>query len=75
MRDKSNRGLESLGITLNILIAKLDLALAGPGEGRERAKARGVILGRKPKLTGHQRRGSLGVYEDGLERLLTRAAQ
>ena len=27
------------------------------GEGRERAKARGVILGRKPKLTGHQRTG------------------
>src|SRR3954469_19339299 len=26
------------------------------GEGRERAKARGVILGRKPKLSGHQRR-------------------
>src|SRR5450756_2075764 len=26
------------------------------GEGRERAKARGVILGRKPKLTHHQRR-------------------
>jgi hypothetical protein len=24
------------------------------GEGRERAKARGVILGRKPKLTSHQ---------------------
>ena len=27
-------------------------------EGRERAKARGVVLGRKPKLTSHQRRGS-----------------
>jgi DNA invertase Pin-like site-specific DNA recombinase len=26
------------------------------GEGRERAKARGVILGRMPKLTSHQRR-------------------
>jgi len=26
------------------------------GEGRERAKERGVIMGRKPKLTGHQRR-------------------
>jgi uncharacterized membrane protein len=29
------------------------------GEGRERAKARGVILGRKPKLTGHQRREAI----------------
>src|SRR3954452_5575265 len=29
------------------------------GEGRARAKARGVILGRKPKLTPHQRREAL----------------
>jgi DNA invertase Pin-like site-specific DNA recombinase len=29
------------------------------GEGRERAKARGVRLGRKPKLTLHQRREAL----------------
>jgi len=29
------------------------------GEGRERAKARGVILGRKPKLTAHQRREAI----------------
>src|SRR5258705_1785955 len=28
------------------------------GERRARAKARGVILGRKPKLTAHQRRGA-----------------
>ncbi len=26
------------------------------GEGRERAKARGVVMGRKPKLTPHQQR-------------------
>ena len=32
------------------------------GEGRERAKARGIILGRKPKLTGH-RAGSQRVAE------------
>ena len=30
------------------------------GEGRERAKARGVILGRKPKLTGDERRSLAG---------------
>jgi DNA invertase Pin-like site-specific DNA recombinase len=30
------------------------------GEGRERAKARGVALGRKPKLSPHQRREALG---------------
>ncbi len=29
------------------------------GEGRERAKARGVRMGRKPKLTPHQRREAL----------------
>jgi DNA invertase Pin-like site-specific DNA recombinase len=35
------------------------------GEGRERAKARGVILGRKPKLTGHQRREVIARREAG----------
>ena len=32
-----------------------DLIRAGTSEGRERAKARGVKLGRKPKLTDHQK--------------------
>ena len=32
-----------------------ELIRARTGEGRERAKARGVRLGRKPKLTPHQR--------------------
>src|SRR6476469_3111403 len=32
-----------------------DLVRARTGEGRERAKARGVKMGRKPKLTPHQR--------------------
>jgi DNA invertase Pin-like site-specific DNA recombinase len=32
-----------------------ELIKARTGEGRERAKARGVKLGRKPKLTAHQR--------------------
>ena len=36
-----------------------DLIRARTGEGRERAKARGVKLGRKPKLTEHQRRGAI----------------
>src|ERR1700676_1138986 len=35
------------------------------GEGRERAKARGVNLGRKPKLTGHQRREAIARREAG----------
>ena len=36
-----------------------DLIRARTGEGRERAKARGVKLGRKPKLTDHQKRGAI----------------
>jgi DNA invertase Pin-like site-specific DNA recombinase len=35
------------------------------GEGRERAKARGVILGRKPKLNVHQRREAIARREAG----------
>src|SRR6202171_526848 len=35
------------------------------GEGRERAKARGVILGRKPKLTGHERKEAIARREAG----------
>jgi len=35
------------------------------GEGRERAKARGVIMGRRPKLTVHQRREALARREAG----------
>jgi DNA invertase Pin-like site-specific DNA recombinase len=33
-----------------------ELIRARTGEGRERAKAKGVRFGRKPKLTAHQRR-------------------
>jgi len=36
-----------------------DLIRARTGEGRERAKARGVKLGRKPKLTDHQQREAI----------------
>src|ERR1700746_1363465 len=36
-----------------------DLIRARTGEGRERAKARGVKLGRKPKLTAHQMREAI----------------
>jgi DNA invertase Pin-like site-specific DNA recombinase len=35
------------------------------GEGRERAKARGVRMGRKPKLTPHQRREALARRDAG----------
>ena len=36
-----------------------DLVRARASEERERAKARGVRLGRKPKLTDHQRREAI----------------
>jgi len=34
-------------------------------EGRERAKTRGVRLGRKPKLTAHQQREAIKRRESG----------
>jgi DNA invertase Pin-like site-specific DNA recombinase len=42
-----------------------ELIRARTGEGRERAKARGVRLGRKPKLNSHQRREALKRREAG----------
>jgi DNA invertase Pin-like site-specific DNA recombinase len=36
-----------------------DLIRTRTGEGRDRAKARGVKLGRKPKLTDHQKREAI----------------
>ena len=36
-----------------------DLIRARTGEGRERAKARGVRMGRPPKLTSHQQREAI----------------
>ncbi|HEY5166496.1 MAG TPA: recombinase family protein [Pseudolabrys sp.] len=35
------------------------------GEGRARAVARGVRLGRKPKLTGHQRKEAIARRQAG----------
>jgi DNA invertase Pin-like site-specific DNA recombinase len=44
-----------------------ELIRARTGEGRERAKARGVKLGRKFKLTSHQRKEALARKESGKE--------
>src|ERR1700684_4091174 len=46
-----------------------ELIRARTSEGRERAKARGVKLGRKFKLTPHQRREALARRERGHESL------
>jgi DNA invertase Pin-like site-specific DNA recombinase len=42
-----------------------ELIRARTGEGRERAKARGVKMGRKPKLTPHQQREALKRRDNG----------
>ena len=42
-----------------------ELIRARTGEGRERAKARGVHMGRPSKLTPHQRREAIGRREAG----------
>jgi len=42
-----------------------DLIRARTGEGRERAKARGVHMGRPPALTRHQRREALDALASG----------
>jgi DNA invertase Pin-like site-specific DNA recombinase len=44
-----------------------ELIRARTGEGRARAKARGVKLGRRPKLTAHQKRETLARRERGDE--------
>src|SRR3954468_8950259 len=46
-----------------------DLIRARTGEGRARAVARGVKMGRKPKLTPHQRREAITRRDDGDETL------
>ena len=42
-----------------------ELIRARTGEGRERAKARGVKMGRKPKLTDHQKREAIKRRDNG----------
>src|SRR5919112_1822531 len=46
-----------------------ELIRARTGEGRERAKAKGVRLGRRPKLTAHQKREAIARRERGNETL------
>jgi DNA invertase Pin-like site-specific DNA recombinase len=46
-----------------------DLIRARTGEGRERAKARGVKMGRPPKLTPHQQQEAIKRRDQGEETL------
>ncbi len=78
---KTGAGFRSLGdawadtttphgrLTLTVLggLAEFERELlrARTGEGRERAKARGVHMGRPPKLTAHQKREALKALAEG----------
>ena len=42
-----------------------ELIRSRTSEGRERAKAKGVVIGRKPKLTHHQRQKAIARREAG----------
>ena len=42
-----------------------ELIRSRTGEGRERAKAKGVVFGRKPKLTPHQRQEAIARRDAG----------
>lgn len=42
-----------------------ELIRSRTSEGRERAKAKGVVMGRKPKLTHHQRQEAIARRESG----------
>jgi len=46
-----------------------ELIRARTGEGRERAKAKGVRMGRKPKLTDHQKREAIKRRDHGEDTL------
>jgi DNA invertase Pin-like site-specific DNA recombinase len=47
-----------------------DLIRARTSEGRARAVARGVTMGRPPKLTPHQRKEAIKRRDDGVETLV-----
>jgi hypothetical protein len=58
--DEGHRGAHNTGAVKSGLAEfERELIRARTGEGRSRAKARGVRFGRPPKLTAHQRQGSL----------------
>jgi DNA invertase Pin-like site-specific DNA recombinase len=46
-------------LMLSVLEFERELISARTGEGRDRAKAQGVKMGRKPKMTAHQKREAI----------------
>jgi DNA invertase Pin-like site-specific DNA recombinase len=61
----TEHGRLMLTVLVGLAEFEWELIRTRTGEGRERAKARGVILGRKPKLTGHQRWRAIARREAG----------
>ena len=55
----TSTGCLMLAILGGLANVERDLIRTRTGEGRERAKARGVKLGRKPKLTVYQRQEAI----------------
>jgi DNA invertase Pin-like site-specific DNA recombinase len=53
------RGRLMLTVLGGVAKFEKELIRARTGKGRERAKARGVKMGRKPKLTDHQKREAI----------------
>jgi hypothetical protein len=53
------RGRAAQGCGRHFDTARAKSQYGGPGEGRERAKAKGVQFGRPPKMSVHQRREAL----------------
>jgi len=58
-------GCEQRSAECAALFRPTPLIRARTGEGRERAKARGVKMGRKPKLTPHQQAEAIKRREAG----------
>jgi DNA invertase Pin-like site-specific DNA recombinase len=63
----TSRGSLMLTVLGGLAEFERDLIRARTGEGRERAKRRGVKLGRKPKLTPEQRREATKRRDEGKE--------
>ena len=65
----TSRGRLMLTVLGGLAEFERDLIRARTSEGRERARARGVKMGRPPKLTLHQRREALRRRDRGTETL------
>jgi DNA invertase Pin-like site-specific DNA recombinase len=65
----TSRGRLMLTVLAGLAEFERDLIRARTSEGRERAKARGVKMGRPPKLTPHQQKEAIKRRDQGEETL------